>query len=435
MMRSKKVLLTLATAVILSLWLAACGGSGATSQSSSKGPITVAVFSGPEADAIKTLGPQFTQQTGIQVNFTSFSYEQLYSKAVQSATAGTPSYEIFFLDDPWMATFAGGGYLYPLDTFGGFNPESLGFASGALAVDRWPPPPPNLVPKGTDANAAPHYYALPTTANVTMYFYRTDLAQKYGVNPQHWMWNDVNTLAEKVKGSGIAGYVLRGDGGNETVTDFGPMLWAYGGNYFTSHWTSALNSPQAVAALQEWLQLYGYGPPAEASFGTDQVGNNMAHGQAAQAIVWPSGWAVHMPSTVGITEVPGVDGKQFPEVGVWSMGIAKNAAHANEDFQFIKWLTAEQQEKQYGGTGDDLPTLQSLLLDPTLNQKFPFYKTVYQSLQDSHMRPRTAAWPHVVEVLGGEIVKAELRQESPQQALQRASQAIDQYMTQNNFTT
>src|SRR5436853_1401388 len=101
MMRAKKLCLHLAAVVVLSLWLAACGGSGATSQSSSKGPITVAVFSGPEADAIKTLGPQFTQQTGIQVNFTSFSYEQLYSKAVQSATAGTPSYEIFFLDDPW----------------------------------------------------------------------------------------------------------------------------------------------------------------------------------------------------------------------------------------------------------------------------------------------------------------------------------------------
>ncbi len=432
-MRAKKLYLHLAAVVVLSLWLAACGGSGATSQSSSKGPITVAVFSGPEADAIKTLGPQFTQQTGIQVNFTSFSYDQLYSKEVQSATSGTPSYEIFFMDDPWIPTFAGGGYLYPVDNFGGFNAESQGFASGALAVDRWPPPPPNLVPKGTNANAAPHYYALPTTANVTMFFYRAALAQQYGLKMQ--TWDDVNTLAEKAKGSGMAGYVLRGDGGNDSTTDFSPILWAYGGNYFTSHWTSALNSPQAVAALQEWLQLYSYGPSGEASFVADQVGNSVAHGQAAQGIVWPSGWAVHMPSTISIAEVPGMNGKQFPEIGVWSMGIAKNSTHANEDFQFIKWLTALPQQKQYGSTGVDLPTLQSLLLDPTLNQKFPFYKTVYQSLQDSHMRPRTPAWPHVEEALGGEIVKAELRQESPQQALQRASQEIDQYMTQNNLTT
>jgi multiple sugar transport system substrate-binding protein len=133
MMRAKKLYLHLAAVVVLSLWLAACGGSGATSQSSSKGPITVAVFSGPEADAIKSLGPQFTQQTGIQVNFTSFSYDQLYSKEVQSATSGTPSYEIFFMDDPWIPTFAGGGYLYPVDNFGGFNAQSQGFASGALA--------------------------------------------------------------------------------------------------------------------------------------------------------------------------------------------------------------------------------------------------------------------------------------------------------------
>jgi multiple sugar transport system substrate-binding protein len=435
-MRAKKLYWHLTVVLTLSLLLAACGGSGAVGSGSSgpsKGPITVAVFSGPEADAIKALAPQFTKQTGIQVNFTEFSYEQLYSKEVQSATSPKPSYEIFFMDDPWMATFAGGGYLYPIDSFGGFNAASQGFASGALAIDRWPPPLPNLVPKGTDANATPHYYALPTTANVTMFFYNTQLAQKYGIKLQ--TWNDVNTLAEKVKNDGMAGFVLRGDGGNDSTTDFSPILWAYGGDYFTSHWTSALNSPQAVAALQEWLKLYSYGPAGQASFGADQVGNNLAHGQAAQGIVWPSGWAVHMPSSVGITEMPGMNGKQFPEVGVWSMGIAKNAALANEDFQFIKWLTAEPQQRQYGGVGDDLPTLQSLLLDPTLNQKFPFYKTVYQSLEDSHMRPRTAAWPHVEETLGGEIVKAELKQESPQQALQKASQEIDQYMTQNNLTT
>jgi multiple sugar transport system substrate-binding protein len=434
MMRAKNVCLHLATVVVLALWLSGCGGSGATS-SSSKGPITVAVFSGPEADAIKSLAPQFTQQTGIQVNFTSFSYDQLFSKEVQSASSGAPSYEIFFMDDPWIPTFAGGGYLYPMDNFGGFNPASQGFASGALRVDQWPPPPPNLVPKGTDPKATPHYYALPATANVTMFFYRTDLAQKHGVNPQKWMWNDVNTLADKLKGSGVAGYVIRGEGGNGSVADFGPLLWAYGGDYFTSHWTSALNSPQAVAALQEWKQLFSYGPTGQASFGSDQVGDTMAHGLAASGIVWPSGWATRMPSTVGITEVPGVDGKQTPEVGVWSVGIAKNSPHANEDFQFIKWLTAEPQQKQYGSTGVDLPTLQSLLLDPSLNQKFPFYKTVYQSLEDSHMRPRTPAWPHVEEALGGEIVKVELGQESPQQALQNASQAIDQYMTQNGLTT
>lgn len=109
-----------------------------------------------------------------------------------------------------MATFAGGGYLYPMDSFGGFNAASQGFASGALAIDRWPPPPPNLVPKGTDANATPHYYALPTTANVTMFFYDTQLAQKYGIKLQ--TWDDVNTLAEKVKNDGTAGFVLRGDG-------------------------------------------------------------------------------------------------------------------------------------------------------------------------------------------------------------------------------
>jgi len=434
MMRTSKMYLSVIALVVLSLWFSACGGSSATNKSS-KGPVTVAVFSGPEADAITSLGPQFTKQTGIQVRFTTFSYDQLYSKEVQSATSGVPSYDVFFMDDPWIPTFAGGGYLYPLDHFGGFDASAQGFVSGALQVDRWPPAQPYVSPKGTDANATPHYYGVPVTGNVLTYFYRKDLAQKYGVNPQHWTWTDVNTLAEKVKGSGIAGYTMRGDGGNDGVADFTPLLWAYGGDYFTSHWTSALNSPQAVAALQEWKQLFDYGPSGQASFGADQAYNTLAHGMAASAEVWPSGWANKMPSNIAVTEIPGMNGKQYPEIGVWSVGIAKNAASADADFQFIKWITAAAQEKQYGSTGDDLPTNQSVLLDPTTVQKYPFYQTVYQSLQDGRMRPRTAAWSHVEEALGGEMVKVELGQETPQQALQKASQEIDQYMSQNNLTT
>ncbi|QBD82999.1 extracellular solute-binding protein [Ktedonosporobacter rubrisoli] len=442
-MLAKKSFLVLVTLLSL-LILSSCGGSftqnSSKNGSTAKAPINVAVFSGPEADAIKALGPQYTKQTGIPIQFTSFEYDQLYSKEVQSATSNTANYDILFMDDPWIPTFASGNYLYPLDHFSNFNAADQGFVSGALQVDQWPPAKPELAPKGVDQNTAPHYYALPITTNVLMFFYRKDLAQKYGVSPQQWTWDDVNTLADKVKGTGVSGFVLRGQGGNSGVADFTPLLWAYGGTYFKSNWTSALNSPQAIAALTEWKKLFGYGPSGSASFGADQVGNAMEQNQAAMAEIWPSGWAGKMPANVAIATVPGMKDssgalRQAPVVGVWSIGVAKNSAHADEAFQFMKWLTSAQQEKQYGSSGDDLPTLQSVLLDTTIDQKWPFYKPVYDALQVSHMRPRTPAWPHVETALGNELVKVELGQETPQQALQIASNEIDQYMSQNGLSS
>lgn len=413
------------------------GNNSTTSTSTAKPTLQVAIFSGPEADDIAKLAPQYTKITGVKINFVKLSYDDLFSKDLVSASGNQGTYDLIFMDDPWIPTFAGGGYLYPLSHF---NYTPTGFLKGALQVDQWPPSPPYNAPLGTQGTQ--QYYALPVTGNVLTLFYNTTLLKNSNlkVNPDHLTWQDINKLAAASydPAKNEYGFVMRGKGGNSGVADFTPILWSYGGHYFNSNWKSALDSPQAIAAMAEWVKLYHYGPSGQTSFGANQVGAYMQKDKTAAALVWPSGWAPEMPKDVKVTMVPGVksNGKdaQYPEIGVWSLGIPKNAPHANEAFKFMEWVSSKDQQMQFASDGLDVPTMKSVILNPSLDKKWPYYVPVYQSIEAGHMRPRTPAWPEVETVLGSEMVAAENGQITPTQAMQKAAQQIDQYMKQHNLS-
>jgi len=424
-----------AAVVCLFALMTGCGQILAEARNAKPAVVQVAAFAGPESSVLEELAPLYEKQTGVKIRFVKFSYDALYTKELQSIYGKNGIYDVIFMDDPWVPTFAGGGYLHNLSDFG-YRPE--GFVKGALQVVQWPPPKGYPVPKG--AQMKPGIYGLPVTGNVTMFVYRKDWAKKYGIQPERWTWDDVFRLAEKTTGGGTYGWVMRSGSGNSAVTDFYPMLLAYGGKYFNDDWTCALDSPEALRALTQWVKLFRtYAPPGSASFGSDAVGNYMAKGKAAAAIMWPSGWANQMDrSKIGFVTVPGVkqpDGSvlQAPEVGVWSVGIPKNAPHAQEASRFIRWLADKQQQKRYGSSGVAVPTRTDVLLDPQLLKKWPYYAAFYDSLEKGRMRPRTPAWPMVEQIFGNEVVRAELGEITPRQALRNACEQIDHYMRLHGY--
>lgn len=398
--------------------------------------VTIASFSGPEADAISKLAPEFTKKTGIHIKFVKLSSNQLLSKEIISASGHHGTYDLLFINDPWMPILASGNYLYSLSHFH-YKPK--GFVKGAMQVVQWPPPSRYNTPL-KERGKSQKFYGLPVTGNVLMFFFKKKYAQKFNVNPKHWTWKEVNQVAKAAyqPKKGEFGFVLRGSGGDPSVSDFTTVLWSFGGKFFNKDWTSALDSPQAIAALKEWLKLYHLGPSGETSFGSNEVGTYMKQKKAAMAFVWPSGWANQMDhQKIGISMVPGgkTGGKlqQYPTVGVWSLGIPKNAPHPKAAFRFMKWITAKQQQHQYAENGLDVPTRKSVILDPKLDKKYPYYASAYQSLQKGRMRPRTPGYPYVVQELGKQIVAAELGKKSPARAMKDAAKQIDQYMKEHGL--
>jgi multiple sugar transport system substrate-binding protein len=100
---------------------------------------------------------------------------------------------------------------------------------------------------------------------------------------------------------------------------------------------------------------------------------------------------------------------------------------------FIKWLTSAQIQRDYVAQGG-IPSRKSLLTDPSLNQKDPFFSALAQSLDAGpNWRPRTDQWNAVETILGTQLNAALAGLSSPEDAMKTAAEQITSTMSQAGY--
>lgn len=104
----------------------------------------------------KAVAEQFTEETGIEVNFTVVPYAGVFEKLTAEIASGRSNYDIATIDVVWNANFA--PYLEPLD--GLFTSEVKADLPEALLED---------------AQFDGNYIGMPAWANAEVLFYRKDL--------------------------------------------------------------------------------------------------------------------------------------------------------------------------------------------------------------------------------------------------------------------
>src|SRR5213075_2812199 len=181
---------------------------------------------------------------------------------------------------------------------------------------------------------------LPYVGNSQLFFYRKDLFQKHSLK-EPATWDDVLAAAKTISeqetngaygGGKVYGYVMRAAQGNAAVADFMPIFWAFGGEMFDQQGESAVNSPEAIAALKFMIELGKYSPPGYASFNADEVGAHLAQGTAAMSINWPA-WisSINDPAKskvigkIEFAQMPGADNPGRAEIGNWLIAIPRDA--------------------------------------------------------------------------------------------------------------
>ena len=97
-------------------------------------------------------------------------------------------------------------------------------------------------------------YALPWFGAVYMLTYRTDLLQQAGVAVPK-TWDQYVAAAKTFKDkTGISGSTFIGKRDDPLLDEYWSVAWSYGAQITNDGKTSAMNSPQAVQALQTWSQ-------------------------------------------------------------------------------------------------------------------------------------------------------------------------------------
>ena len=421
---------------LILLLLLGAYGVGATAAKPAS--LNIGVVSGVEIRGLKAIAPMWDKSTGVRLNLIEYPYSSLYEKMVTAFQANAATFDVVMLDDPWMPKFGSEGWLAPLDA----APFNLARDPDIFPVvydlGSWPPPR-GPIPPG-EAGKPRHLEAITLVGNVVMFMYRRDLIAQ---PPQTWDQVLANGTKLGNPGQQFYGFAMRGAKGNPIISQWYPILTAYGGRVFDDQWNVVFKSDASVNALKFFIgQLKAIAQPgADTTDAADRT-RLVATGHAAQASVWPAEASdiVENPQVskvigkIGYTVFPaGPAGRHTPMMGNWLLAIPKAAKEKAWAYRFITWATSKEIQRPYAEAGG-IPFRKSILTDPGLNKRYPFFAAMADSLAaPPFWRPRTTEWSAVESILGTHVNAALAGSESPEQAVDRAASEITQHMKEAGY--
>ena len=129
---------------------------------------------------------QFTKETGIKVKYNETAYDAWYQNSKNDGLNKTGAYDIYVMDDNWVAEFAAGKIIQNLDQIGfKANPDIL---QKGLEQGYWPPK--SGARLKDFANDTPALYAVVIIDDVEILYYRKDF---FSGPPK--TWDDIAKVA------------------------------------------------------------------------------------------------------------------------------------------------------------------------------------------------------------------------------------------------
>ena len=414
--RARFVAALLAASVVVPI-ASACA---ATKSSSGSGTtIRVIAQAGGPGNALKAAAAEYSKShKGVNVQVDLFDYDPTRERTVLSFSSGQTSYDVIGFDYAWMPQYIQSGYLLPLNDLASKQADLIDMKDFVPAYVKW-------------ATVDGKQYALPWFGAVYMLYYRTDLLKQAGVEvPKTWdeYVAAAKTLQEK---TGVTGTTFIGKRDDPLLDEYWSVAWSYGASITNDGKTSAMNSPEAIQALNVWKSVLPYAPKDALADDWPAAAAAFAEGKTAMMINFSDTSDALLASTskvkdvVGFAALPaGPTGKSTPNLGGWGLGVSAKSSHQQQAFDFVAWATAAQQQKdglKDGGSANRI----SVLSDPQVQKSYPYYKAALENYENSIFFPVTQNWvdweaamaPPLSSALSGEL--------SPDAAVKQSSDRLD----------
>lgn len=241
--------IVLAVVIMLSVVLTGCS-SGKAPEAQQK-TINILMEDVPDTQCVQDRLAEFTEKTGITVNVESVNYSSMHEKILTQMLSSTNAYDIIVVDCYWVGEFAAAGWMAPLDEY----ISKSGFDT-SVYIDSMM----NMVGR-VDGTT----YMLPFYNYMLSLIYRTDvwgdaqLAAEYkaatgkdlkiaGASMEDYV--EACKYITGTKGADMAGAVMQGLRPDPIVMEWCNYMFSCGGNFYDEAGNVAINSPEAVKALE-----------------------------------------------------------------------------------------------------------------------------------------------------------------------------------------
>lgn len=344
------------------LALAGCGAGPATTPSSAQSlgddtekylrsvgkslgtsSLGVLAYAAPQAQSIQELSPQFTDLTGIKLDWTVLDEQSAANKASVALGSSGGGYDVVHTTSSLMPSYAKRNWLAPFadlvkkNTVPGWNADAYGSTITSLL-------------SGTELLAAPSFIG------TQIFFYRTDLFEKAGISAVPTTYQELADTCAKVTGTGVKGIALRSaPSPSQLMFVWSAWLYAFGGEYYgkrngAAYSDPGFDSPAAVRALTLFTDLLRNDAPTGATnWSVEDVVRAFSTGRTAiiqEGAVFAGTFnnpkTSQIASKVGTFVMPKGTAGQFVPFNCHGWGVAANSKNADAAAVFAQWATLER---------------------------------------------------------------------------------------------
>ncbi len=418
--------LLFATVLLLSFVLSGCGGNS-DEDTTSQNTINILMEDVPDTQCVIDNIADFEEATGITVNIESVNYSSMHEKILTQMLSSTNAYDIIVVDCYWVGEFVAAGWIEPLDSM----IESSGFDT-SVYIDSMM----NMVGQ-VDGTT----YMLPFYNYMLALIYRTDiwsdpeLAEGYKneTGKDLAAWDSLEDYVEackyitSVKGDEMAGAVMQGLRPDPIAMEWCNYLFSCGGDFYDASGNITINSPEAVKALELYVDnMTNAAPAGSPGYGFDEAFNVMAQGGAASYVTY--NWMLPKlensaeSNVAGLCDVAQIPGGVSLNAG-WGWAIPHNAANKELSWKFLEWVESFDVCKARALSGGS-PTRSDVMSDADVLAACPYLDTVKSIMETSKMIPIMEDAPQLIEVLGRELSEAVTGAKTAQEALDTVAEEM-----------
>jgi multiple sugar transport system substrate-binding protein len=354
-------------------------------------------------DFFKTLMPDFTAKTGINVNFVQQPVAAQDQKIPLQLAAKDDSLDVFFTGSENIGSYVGMSGVQALDDYikdPNLTPASWDFTDITPAVE-------------AACQQGGVTYCITSHANAGVLIYNTKLFEEAGLTGPPQTPDELLQYAQKLTTADHAGFCVRGDNSQVLYDAFQLWQWFYTwnnpitGNYFDTNWNFILGQEPQASAFGTWYRTL-LQTAAPAGIATYKVTDCLSDFQQGRVAMWHDA-SGNIPDLLDPDKSTVSDSVAFasmpcPPINpdhcalVQPFGTWINAASKNKEaaWLLVQYLTSKETQLAAAAAGALLtPSRQSVVADPAAIAGLP--KTFPEALTNILNHPNVALLPFIPE--------------------------------------
>ena len=247
--------------------------------------------------------------------------------------------------------------------------------------------------------------ALPWFTDAGLFYYRTDLLDKYGFAGPPNTWEEMEEMAltiqegERAEGKDdFWGYVWQGNNYEGLTCD--ALEWQVtegGGFVIEPDGTISVNNPACAAAFERaagWVDTIS--PPGVTTYQEEDARGVWQTGNAAFMRNWPYAYSLGNSDDSAIkglfeaTTLPqGAGNRSAATLGGWQLMVSKYSENPEAAAMFVRFIAGRDGQQARAMANSMLPTIAGLYSDPDVLGAQPFMGQLFDVFTQAAARPST----------------------------------------------